>query len=260
MKGWRRLARLLLQGWLLQVRQMSRSIFELMTAIILPLIFATLAFYVLRAGGSDRDLMAASIGAGMMGTWSTVLFGAGSAIDRQRWEGTLELLIAAPAPFIVVLLSLTLATTTVGIYALPATMLWGWALFDVPLHFAHPLAFVAAVPATIVALGTLGLLMATTFVVLRNANAINNMGEFPIWLLSGALVPIAVLPGWLHPVSWVLAPTWGVRALREAALGGAPWQAIGLCCAIAIVQMGLAAVALRHVERRARAHATLALT
>ena len=127
----RRLLRLVVRGWALQVKELSRSQFELMTAILLPLLFATLAFYVLRAGDRDADLLGASIGAGLMGTWSTVLFGAGSAIDRQRWQGTLELLIAAPAPFLVVLLSLTLATTTVGMYSLAATMAWGALLFDV---------------------------------------------------------------------------------------------------------------------------------
>lgn len=255
-----RLVRLILRGWALQVKHASRSHFELMTALLLPLILATLAFYVLRAGSADRDLLAASIGAGLMGTWSTVLFGAGNAIDRQRWEGTLELLVAAPAPFIAVLFSLTLATTTVGMYSLVATMLWGALLFGVPLDLAHPLAFAVAVPATVLALATLGLLMATTFVVLRNANAISNAGEFPIWLLSGALVPVLLLPAWTHPLSNVLAPTWGVRALKEAAIGGDPWTAIGACVAIAVLQLGLAALALVHVERRARVTATLSLT
>ena len=234
-----RLVRLVLRGWALQVKHISRSHFELMTAIALPLLFATLAFYVLRAGDRHDDLLAASIGAGLMGTWSTVLFGAGTAIDRQRWEGTLELLVAAPAPFLAVLFSLTLATTTVGVYSLVATMLWGALLFGVPLDLAHPVAFALAVPATVLALATLGLLMATTFVVLRNANAISNAGEFPIWLLSGALVPVALLPLWLHPLSAALAPTWGVRALKDSAVGGHPWQAIGICVAIAAVQLVL---------------------
>jgi len=256
----RPLLRLIAHGWVLQVKRLSRSSFELMSALVLPLLFATLAFYVLRAGDRPADLLGAAIGAGLMGTWSTVLFGAGNAIDRQRWDGTLELLVAAPSPFIAILLSLTLATTTVGVYSLGATMLWGALVFGVPLSLAHPLAFVVAIPATILALGTLGVLMASTFVVLRNANAINNTGEFPIWLLSGALVPIAFLPTWLHPLSYVLAPTWGVRSLRDAALGGDPWLAIGVCLLMAVLQTALAAVALRHVEHRARVNATLALS
>ncbi len=252
--------RRLVRIWLLQVKQMSRSSFEMMGAVLLPLLFATLAFYVLRAGTHPHALLGASIGAGLMGTWSTVLFGAGSAIDHQRWQGTLELIVAAPTPLIVVLLSLTLATTTVGIYSLVATMTWGAILFGVPLDLVHPAAFLVAIPATIVALATLGLLMASTFIVLRNANALANTGEFPIWLLSGVLVPVALLPTWVQPVSSLLAPTWGVRALREAALGGSPWRAIGACVLCAAVQLALAAVALRRVERRARDRATLALT
>ena len=46
------------------------------------------------------------------------------------------------------------------------------------------------------------------------------MLEYPVWLVTGLLVPLAVLPGWVTPVSWVLAPTWGMRALRASAFGG----------------------------------------
>ena len=37
-----------------------------------------------------------------MGTWSSTLFGSGGMIQWERWQGTLEMLVAAPAPFLVV--------------------------------------------------------------------------------------------------------------------------------------------------------------
>ena len=50
-----------------------------------------------------------------MGIWATTLFGSGGAIQWQRWQGTLELLITSSGAFIVVLVPLTLAP--VGIRA-----------------------------------------------------------------------------------------------------------------------------------------------
>src|SRR5262249_387338 len=50
--------------------------------------------------------------------WSSTLFGSGGALQWNRWQGTLELLVAAPPPFIVVLLPLTIATSVTGAYAL----------------------------------------------------------------------------------------------------------------------------------------------
>ena len=118
-----------------------------------------------------------------------------------------------------VLLPLTLATSAIGIYSLTATLFWGRVVFGIPFSIEQPFAFVVAVPATILGLGLLGLLFATTFVLYRHANALSNMLEWPVLLVTGMLVPLSLLPGWSHPIAWVLAPTWGVQAIRLAAMG-----------------------------------------
>jgi ABC-type polysaccharide/polyol phosphate export permease len=142
-----------------------------------------------------------------------------------------------------------------------ATLLWGRIFFGTPLEFEHPLQLAVALPATILSLGMLGLLLASTFVLYRNANAFSNLLEYPVWLAKGLLVPLSLLPGWVTPISWVLSPTWGMRAIRSAAFGGgSAWTEIGICVALGIVYLGLGAVALRNFERLARSRATLSLT
>ena len=230
-------------------------------AVIQPVIFASIAFYLFKAGGQSGTLLYAALGAGMMGIWSSTLFGSGGALQWNRWQGTLELLVASPPPFIVVLLPLTLATSVTGGYALVATLAWGRVFFGVPLHFAHPLAFVVAVPAAVLSLGLMGLLMASSFVLYRHANALANLLEYPVWVATGLLFPIALLPGWVRPVSWLLAPSWGIQAIRHAALGhGAVWFPIGMCVLIGLAYLTLAGLCLKLFERAARAQATLSLT
>ena len=73
-------------------------------------------------------------------------------------------------------------------------------------------------------------------------------------------MPLALLPGWVEPIAWVLSPTWGMRAIREAAFGGNAWPEIGLCFGLGLVYLALGAVALRNFERLARSRATLSLT
>ena len=209
---------------------------------------------------ASEPLLDAALGAGLMGIWATTLFGFGGPIQWQRWQGTLELLITAPAPFIVVLVPLTLATSAFGLVSLVSTLVWGRVLFGIELELVHPVLFVIAVPSAVIGLGLLGLLLASTFVLYRNANALSNMLGEPVWLISGMLVPLSLLPGWVTPLSWVLAPTWGIRAIRESALGGDPLPAIVMCLGLGIVYTLIAAVCLRHFERLARARATLALT
>ena len=69
-----------------------------------------------------------------------------------------------------------------------------------------------------------------------------------------------MLPGWLQPVSWLFAPTWGMRALRGATLGtGDPWADIGMCAALCVVYLLIGTAALRVFLDAARADATLSL-
>jgi ABC-2 type transport system permease protein len=247
-------------GTLLHAKQLSRSGLELVLALFVPIVQATLAVYLFRSGGEHHRLLQAAVGSGLMGVWSSVLFGSGGAIQNQRWQGTLEMIMLAPRRPVTVLLPITLATGVTGSYALLATLVWGRLLYGIRLDFAHPFAFVLAALVCVLALGMSGLLLASTFVLMRNANALANTLEYPVWLLSGMLVPITVLPPWTGPIAAALPTTWGARALREATDGGPVWPSLGVCVAISLLFLGLGALALVHVERRARANATLALS
>jgi ABC-2 type transport system permease protein len=113
----------------------------------------------------------------------------------------------------------------------------------------------------VLGLGLLGLVMASTFILWRNANALSNLLEYPIWLVTGLLVPISLLPGWVAPLAWVLAPTWGVRAIRDSALGtGEPLAAIGMCLALGAAYLAIGSLTVRYFENLARDRATLSLT
>jgi len=251
---------MLLYGWLFQLKNLTVSGLFVFTSLIEPLIISTLAFYMFKAGGQPGTLFYTALGAGVLGIWSSTLFGSGGAIAWQRWQGTLELLVAAPPPLILIVVPLTIATSTIGIYSLTATLLWGRLVFHIPFHLVHPWLFALALPAAVIGLGLLGLLIASSFVLYRAANALANMLEFPIALITGLMVPLAILPAWLQPVSWALAPTWGVRAIRRAALGGDAPFAIAMCFALGLVYVAIAWVLIGIVERKARRDATLSLT
>jgi ABC-2 type transport system permease protein len=252
-------ARLIAITWWFQLKQSTQSSLLVFTAIIEPLIFATLAYYLFKAGKQPGTLLYAALSAGLMGIWSATLFGAGGAINFQRWQGVLEPLIAAPPPYLLVLFPQTLAAATVGVYSLTSTLLWGRVVFGIPLHFVHPAAFVLAVAVTVVALGVLGLVMGSSFILYREAAALSNMLEFPVWIVTGVIVPLSLLPGWVHYLSWGLAPTWGYRAIRAAAFGGNPWPGMGWALALAALYLLIGQGVLRIFERRAREKATLSL-
>lgn len=247
-------------GWLLQLKTMARSGFDILTAIVTPITYASIAFFLYRRGGGAETLLWVSLGAAFMGLWASTLWGAGNNIQRQRSQQTLEFAIAAPTPFLVSLLGTSLASSTVGLYSLVATLAWGRFLFDVPLELAHPILFALSLPAAILSLSLLGIVMAATLILYRYAWALANMLEYPIWLAAGLLAPIALLPGWVHPISYALAPTWGAKAVRESVLGGSPLTAIGMCVGLAAVYLVIGFFLVQNFERLARQRATLALS
>jgi ABC-2 type transport system permease protein len=252
--------RLLVVGWWFHLKTLTMSSFFILVAAIQPVIFASIAFFMFRAGGRGDSLLYAALGAGLMGIWSATLFGSGGAIQWQRWEGTLEVMIAAPAPFVLVLLPMTIATSTVGVYSIAATLLWGRLFFGMPFDLVHPVLFAVALPLTVICLGLLGLVLATSFILYRSANAMSNLLEYPVWLVTGLLVPISLLPGWIEPLGWVLAPTWGIRAIRESALGGDPVMEIGMTVLLGVLYLFLGSALLRHFERLSLERATLSLS
>ena len=253
-------ARIVWIGFVTNLKMLGTSSFFMLTAVVQPVIFATVAFYMYRSGNRAGTLLYAALGAGMMGVWSTTLFGSGGMIQWQRWQGTLELGVAAPPSMTLVYLPFSLANAFTGMYALAATLVWGRIVFGVPLHFAHPWLFALALPATVIALGLMGLVLASTFILYRYANALSNLLEYPVWIASGLVFSTSLLPGWTRPISWALPPYWGILAIRHAALGGGVWTPLALVTALGLASLAIATVTFRWFEHVARARATLSLT
>jgi len=247
-------------GFVLHFKNLSASPFMVVTAAVWPLVYATLAFLMFRATHQAPSLLYAALGAAVMGIWSTTATSAGGAVQQQRNWKVLELLVAAPSPLILVLAPITVAIAGIGVYSIVTTLLWGRLLFGVPFHVLHPALFLVSIPAAVLSIGLLGLVLASTLVLYREASAFSQMLEYPVWMITGMLIPLSLLPGWIHPISWALAPTWGMRAVRRAALGGSVGTPLLMCVLLTVVYTVLAVVLLHHFERLARDRATLSLS
>ena len=255
-----RTARVLWAGWWTHFKIVSRSPFAIGVGATWPIVNATLAYFMYRAGATPRTLLYASLGSAVAGIWSMAAIDAAGAIQRQRYWGTLELLVAAPVRFALVLLPMMIAIASVGVYCLATTLVWGRLVYGIPLPLAHPFAFLLAVLLTIVSVGVLGLALCMVLVRFRAAQHIGNSLEYPVWLASGLLFPLSVLPSWSHPISWSLATTWGMRALLHGSLGGPVWRDLGMC---ALLSLAYGAAGISILDRfldAARRSATLSLT
>jgi ABC-2 type transport system permease protein len=252
-------ARIVATGFVLHVKSACRSVFYVSASLIEPMLIATVVLLMADAGGKISDRVPLVLGAGLVGMWSSALFGAGTTLQALRHQSVLPQLVGAPAPLLTALIPLCLASTAIGVYSFVAALAWAMLAFGIAPAIADLVGFGLALVATVGSLAALGLLLSTAFVHFRNASAFANALEFPIWLLSGFFIPVAALPHWLGPITWMLAPSWGAEALRAAAAGGSPAAGIAMSCALAALYLAAAALLLRAFERAARKTATLSL-
>ncbi len=255
-----RMPRLVLVVWWLHLRMLAVSAFGGLMQIVWPLIFATSALLMFRVTADEQVLIYATLGAAAMGIWSAMATTASNMLQAQRWAGTLELIVVAPTPLAVILLPIALAMATVGMASMGATLLWAGLVFGITVPVASPVEFVLSLVVTVIAMALLGFLLSVAVVRYRTAWALGNVLEFPGWLLCGFLVPLTLLPGWVTPISYLLAPTWGMAAIRESAAGGDPWRALLFCAGLGLAYAAIGGLISEAVLNSARRHATVSLT
>lgn len=260
MSGVHRAARVLVTLWWLQLKIVAVSAFDGVLGVIYPLFFATTAFLMFGQSGNPQALVYAGLGAAVMGTWSAMATSASGALQSQRWQGTLELLVCAPTRLALAVLPVTAALATVALYSLVATLLWGRFVFGIDVAIASPVAFVVALAVTLASLATFGFLLSVTVVRYRTGWALGNLLEYPGWLLCGFLVPLDLFPEWVRWIARALPPTWGMDAIRAAAAGRDPWFDTAVCAGLGIGYAALGAFLSERLIDSARRHATLALT
>jgi ABC-2 type transport system permease protein len=244
----------------LQLKVISTSWFDGALAVFFPLMFATATLLVYRIRDDPEAMQYAGLGVAIMGMWTCQGVIASSLLTRERWAGTLELVVAAPTPLGRVLVPTTLALSTIGLYTVVAAMLWERFVFDLTLQIESWPLFVISVLVAAVTLAQFGYFLSVTAVRYRASWSLGASLEYPGWLLCGFVIPVGSLPEWLQPVSWGIPTTWAMEAVRESARGESPWGSLGVCVVVGIAYAVLGSVLGRQLVDSARRHATLALT
>ena len=137
----------------------------------------------------------------------------------------------------------------------------GEAVFGVGIPFDHPLELALTLLATIFAMSGTAVAFAALFVLTRNAYTFTNSASFPFYVLGGVFVPIAVLPGWIQPLSSAIFMSWSADLLR-ASLKPAHihdfWGRLGMVVLLGTVTFAIGRAVLALVFRRMRVTGELA--
>lgn len=234
--------------------------FILFGVFVQPVIIAVLALFMLRGRGEGYAIFVV-VGSGLTGLWGSVLFDSGQGLTWERWSGTLDGLVGAPTPMPVIVFGKNLAYVTLSIGSMLVAYPLGSWFAGFPLTIARPGLFLASLVLAVFSFVCLGLLLAPMFVANPDVSRFVNGLEYPVHILAGFLFPVALLPGWTTPLSYLLAPYWAAQALHAAASGGVQQPAIlidwGLMLGLGLVYLVLSGLFFRAFLRKARRDATL---
>ncbi len=150
--------------------------------------------------------------------------GLGSFAGKLRTEqttGTLEALLAAPAPPSLLILA-SAAYDMLFAWTSAAVLLAGAILLGMDLHVsvASAAGLLVAVPAVVVLFVALGVAVAAFIMVFKQGASLLVLITSGLALLGGVYFPVELFPGPLRAVADALPFTWGLDVLRTGLLLG----------------------------------------
>ncbi len=244
------------------LRQQLTDGFIIFTVLFQPIIIAVLGLWMLKDKGADAAMFVV-VGSGLTGLWSSLLFISGGSINGERWSGTLETLVAVPTPFQVIVFGKNLANVLQSLVSMVVGYFIAAYAFGYSLNIQQPLLFVVSLLLAVIAFISFGLIIAPIFVMNPGVRAWQNAMEFPVYVFCGFLFPIALLPGWTTPISWLLPPYWAAVALHGTSTGGATFNqtltAWGMMLFFSLVDLFVASRLFKLMLYKARADATLGM-
>jgi ABC-2 type transport system permease protein len=244
--------RVLLARWLARLRREPLAVLALLAQPMVWLVLLGHLFAEMRVpGGNYLRFMTA--GAVVMTTFNACLAG-GVELLFDRESGFLVRMLAAPASRVSLVTSrfayLTVLTGAQGLVILVAAWMMG-------VRYASGIGGIAACLAigALFGAGITSLSMALAFSLRSHSQffPITGFASLPLTFASTALVPLALMPGWLRAVARLNPMTYAVDALRELIMSG--WQVealagtIGVLLAFDVCCVAAATVAIRHGMR-----------
>ncbi|HLE96756.1 MAG TPA: ABC transporter permease, partial [Candidatus Thermoplasmatota archaeon] len=195
----------------------------LLNRIFGPIVWVGIALYSYTALVPEGDVRAAFVrqgegadfagflilGQAVFSLFATLNFRGGMAIQRERWQGTLEAILLAPASRVAYLLGEAVFGLVDGGWTILLAILVTGIAFGAGFHVADPWLAGAAIVVTLASMIALSLFFAAFYVLTRSAGPLSFAVQTPVRFFSGASFPVTVLPPMLQVVSYAIPMTYG---------------------------------------------------
>jgi len=228
--AWRSFRTAVRLGWAIESNWSDPFLFAVYT-MAKPLAAAgilVVMFQVITQGQNPEFLQFLIVGSALWNVVFGVMSGLVQSIldDRERYR-MLKYVVVTPTSLFPFLLGRSLARVVVSFVAVILTLAVGVAFLGVKL-VPEPLYLVAATLLGVTAVIAFGVLVAGWCLQMRQ-----EAWHYPeaiagaMYLVSGAIFPIDILPGFLQPIAYASPTTWWLEASRRGLLGHGSPGALG---------------------------------
>ncbi|MEJ7804040.1 MAG: ABC transporter permease [Candidatus Limnocylindria bacterium] len=224
--AWRSFRTAIGLGWAIESNWSDPFLFAIYT-MAKPLAAAgilVVMFQVITQGQNTEFLQFLIVGSALWNVVFGVMSGLVQSIleDRERYR-MIKYVVVTPTSLFPFLLGRSLARVVVSFVAVILTMLVGIVFLDVQLQ-PNLLYLIPATVLGVMAVMALGVFMAGWCLQLRQeAWSYPEAIAGALYLISGAIFPIDILPAFLHPIAYASPTTWWLEASRRGLLGhGSP--------------------------------------
>lgn len=184
-----------------------------------PILYTIIIYYMFKASGKENFAAYIVLGSGMMSLWSSVCFSSASDILREKQMGTIEMIFASPSEFKDIIFGKVLGNTFLGFISLVISFLFVKIFYKENIYINNLYMFILSLLLTIISFLSISMILAITFTLSRKTSIFMNCMEFPIFILSGMVVPNTMLPRFLIPFSYLLSPSWCIKILQNSIYG-----------------------------------------
>ena len=224
--AWRSFRTAIKLGWQIEANWSDPFLFAVYT-MAKPLAAAMILvvmFQVITDGSNNEFLQFLIVGSALWNVVFGVMGGLVQSIleDRERYR-MIKYVVVTPTSLFPFLLGRSLARVAISFVAVALTLLVGIVFLDVQLQ-PNLLILVPATVLGVLSVIALGVFMAGWCLQLRQeAWSYPEAIAGALYLISGAVFPIDILPSVFHPIAYASPTTWWLEASRRGLLGhGSP--------------------------------------
>ncbi|MEV0169503.1 ABC transporter permease [Streptomyces sp. NPDC050803] len=216
---------------------------------------------VMQFTGRDDLSAYAVVAPTLMTMWTSALIFSTDLITEDKEDSRLETMVASPASFPMLVFGRLCGAMLLALPAFAVALLVAGGVFGYWMPVPHPLVFTAALILAAASTAAATTALSALFVTRPGAYVLGSTMVYPVFLLSGVVVPASELPGPLEAVSRLSYLAWAAELLRDATDPAPVAQAVprlGMVLLLGALLLAAGVVALNRFLRRARELGVLA--